>query len=137
MRYADVPLAMCAGATALYLLLRWRQWQLVNALLMGLLAGGAVWTKKEGMALAALLVLVYAGEEVLRCDARVAAQLWSSVWVVLAALVLPLPWLLFRATTDPIGSDYGPLTPAWFVAHMDQYPAAALALLVAPPSVDA
>jgi hypothetical protein len=41
-----------------------------------------------------------------------ALRLWSSARVVLAALVVPLPWLLFKATADPIGSDYGPLTPA-------------------------
>jgi Dolichyl-phosphate-mannose-protein mannosyltransferase len=116
MGYADVPLAMYAGAATLYLLLWWRRRQLVDALLMGLLAGAAVWTKKEGMAIAPLLMLVYAGVELLRRDARVAARLWHSIQAVLAALVVPLPWLLFKATTDPIGVDYRPLTPAWFIA---------------------
>jgi hypothetical protein len=122
MGYADVPLAMYAGAAALYLLLWWRQRRLIDALLVGLLAGGAVWTKKEGMTIAALLVLVYVGGELLRSDVRVAARLWSSVRVAPAALVVPLPWLLFKATTDPIGSDYWPLTPAVFIAHLGRLP---------------
>ena len=122
MGYADVPLAMYAGAASLYLLLWWRQRRLVDALLMGLLAGAAVWTKKEGMVIAALLVLVHAGGEVLRRDARVGARLCSSVQAILAALAVPLPWLLFKATTDPIGVDYRPLTPAWFLAHLGRLP---------------
>jgi hypothetical protein len=134
MGYADVPLAMYAGAAALYLLLWWRQRRLVDTLLMGLLAGGAAWTKKEGMTIAALLVLVYAGGELLRRDARVAARLWSSVRVVLAALVVPLPWLLFKAITNPIGSDYRPLTPAVFITHMDRLPT--IVLLVGREMLD-
>jgi hypothetical protein len=134
MGYADVPLAMCAGATALYLLLRWRQWQLVNALLMGLLAGGAVWTKKEGMTITALLVLMYVGGGVLRRDVPMAAWLWSSARLVLAVLVVPLPWLLFKVTANPIGSDYRPLTPAIFIAHIGRLPT--IVLLVGREMLD-
>jgi hypothetical protein len=36
--------------------------------------------------------------------------------------VVPLPWLLFTATTDPIGSDYWPLTPAVFITHVGRLP---------------
>jgi Dolichyl-phosphate-mannose-protein mannosyltransferase len=134
MGYADVPLAMYVGAAALYLLLWWRQRRLVDALLMGLLAGGAVWTKNEGMLIAALLVLVYAGGEVLRRDAHMAAWLWSSARLVLAVLAVPLPWLLFKATTDPIGSDYRPLTPALFITHVGRLPT--IVLLVGREMLD-
>jgi hypothetical protein len=70
----------------------------------------------------------YAGGEQLRRHARVAARLWSSIRLVLAALVVPLPWLLslpwlfFKSTTQPIGIDYRPLIPAWFVAHRGRLP---------------
>jgi hypothetical protein len=134
MGYADVPLAMYAGAAALYLLLWWRQRRPVDARLMGLMAGGAVWTKKEGMTIAALLLLVYAGGELLRRDGRVAARLWSSARLVLAGLAVPLPWLLFKAITNPSGSDYRPLTPDVFLAHMGRLPT--IVLLVGREMLD-
>jgi hypothetical protein len=65
---------------------------------------------------------------------RVAARLWSSVRVVLAALVVPLPWLLFEAITGPMGVDYRPLIPAWFIAHMGRLPT--IVLLVGREMLD-
>jgi len=63
---ADAPLAMYTGAATLYLLLWWRLRRPADALLMGLLAGGAVWTKREGLPVAALLLAAYVMGELLR-----------------------------------------------------------------------
>ena len=63
-----------------------------------------------------------------------AARLWSSARLVLAGLVVPLPWLLFKATTDPIGSDYWPLTPAVFITHVGRLPT--IVLLVGREMLD-
>ena len=63
---ADAPLAMYIGAATLYLLLWWRLRRPSDALMMGLLAGGAVWTKREGLPVAALLLVAYVVGEVLR-----------------------------------------------------------------------
>ena len=119
---ADVPLAMYAGASALYLLLWWRGRRPADAVLMGLLAGGAAWTKKEGLPVALLLVLAFAAGEFLRRDAWLRARAWTMMWVILGAAALPLPWLLFTHVVHPLGRDFLPLTPAVFVAHAGRLP---------------
>ena len=43
-------------------------------------------------------------------------------------------WLFFKATTDPIGVDYRPLTPAWFLAHVGRLPT--IVLLVGREMLD-
>ena len=119
---ADVPLAMYAGASALYLLLWWRGGRPADAVLMGLLAGGAAWTKKEGLPVALLLVLAFAAGEFLRRDAWLRARAWTMMWVILGAAALPLPWLLFTHIMHPLGRDFLPLTPAEFMAHAGRLP---------------
>ena len=119
---ADVPLAMYAGASALYLLLWWRGGRPADAVLLGLLAGGAAWTKKEGLPMALLLVLAFAAGEFLRRDRGLRARAWTLMWVILGTAALPLPWLLFTHIMHPLGRDFLPLTPAEFVAHAGRLP---------------
>jgi hypothetical protein len=119
---ADVPLAMYAGASALYLFLWWRRGRPTDALLMGLLAGGAAWTKKEGLPVALLLVLAYAAGEILRRDRGLRARARTTLVVILGAVALPLPWLLFTHVVHPLPRDFLPLTPAVFVAHAGRLP---------------
>ncbi|HKO23897.1 MAG TPA: hypothetical protein VJY65_04060, partial [Chloroflexota bacterium] len=119
---ADVPLAMYAGASALYLLLWWRRGRPADAVLMGLLAGGAAWTKKEGLPVAALLVLAFAAGEILRRDRGPRARARTALVVILGVVALPLPWLLFTHLVHPLPRDFLPLTPAVFVAHAGRLP---------------
>lgn len=120
---ADVPLALYAGGAALYLALWWRRRESADALLCALLAGGAAWTKKEGLPVALLLIAAFTTGEV--WPGTVGA-LWprlrqvAAVWAL--ALALPLPWLLFNWRTHPIGRDFLPLTPGTLLAHLDRLP---------------
>ncbi len=129
---ADAPLAMYTGAATLYLLLWWRLRRPADALLMGLLAGGAVWTKREGLPVAALLLAAYIVGEFLRArESRRAgdnsrasklARLRPIAGVIAASVVLPLPWLLFCLIARPLGRDFLPFTPSVFLAHADRLP---------------
>jgi 4-amino-4-deoxy-L-arabinose transferase-like glycosyltransferase len=119
---ADVPLALYLGGASLYLLLWWRLRRPLDAMLVGLLAGGAIWTKKEGLAAAALVIVALVLGEVLRRRAPLQARLRPAIGAALAALVIPLPWLIFTHTVHPLGRDFLPLTPAVFVAHADRLP---------------
>ncbi len=121
--YADVPLATYGSAAALYLLLWWRQRCPTDLALMGLLAGGAIWTKKEGLPITLILL----------CAAAVSCVCWEGIrplkrrlrpWLasVLATVALPLPWLVFTRIVRPQGSDFWPITPATFVGHADRLP---------------
>ncbi len=121
--YADVPLAMYDGAAALYLLLWWRQRCPTDLVLMGLLAGGAIWTKKEGLPIALILL----GAAAVSCLCRDGAQPFGRrprPWLasVLATVALPLPWLVFTRIVRPQGSDFWPITLATFVDHADRLP---------------
>jgi hypothetical protein len=89
---------------------------------MGLLAGGAAWTKKEGLPVALLLVLAFAAGQILRRETRPRARAWTTLVVLLGAVALPLPWLLFTHLVHPLGRDFLPLTPAVFVAHAGRLP---------------
>jgi hypothetical protein len=113
---------MYAGASALYLLLWWRRRRPADAVLMGLLAGGAAWTKKEGLPVALLLVVAFAAGQILRRDRGPRARTWTTLLVILGAVALPLPWLLFTHLVHPLGRDFLPLTPAVFVAHAGRLP---------------
>jgi hypothetical protein len=117
---ADIPLALYLGAAALYLLLWWRQRQPVDAVLVGLVAGGAVWTKKEGLTAAAVVIVALVAREALRRYAPMRRRLWPAAGGVIAATIVPLPWLLFTRLVHPSGRDFLPLTPAVFVAHADR-----------------
>ncbi len=130
---ADVPLAMYAGGSALYLLLWWRLRRPADALLMGLLAGGALWTKKEGLPVAALLLTAYLTREALRAAGpsgghtvssreKGACAAWGPLGVLATSAVFPLPWLLFCRAVRPLGRDFLPLTPSVFLAHIDRLP---------------
>jgi hypothetical protein len=59
---ADVPLCLYTGGAAVYLLAWWSHGLRRDAVL----AGGAAWTKKEGLAVAAITVVVFIGYELLR-----------------------------------------------------------------------
>ena len=135
----DIPLALYVGATALYLLLWWRLRRPVDAVLMGLLAGGAAWTKKEGLPIALLLLGAYALGEVWRWHAtRSAAKiLWRvalrrAAAVLAAAIVLPLPWTLFSHLTHPLARDFLPFTLAGFLAHAGRLPHIVAMFLLQP-----
>jgi len=128
---ADAPLALYTGAATLYLLLWWRLRRPADALLMGLLAGGAAWTKREGLPVAALLLVAYIVDEVLRArESRrdVGAtelglmQMRRMAGVSAASVVLPLPWLLFCLIARPLGRDFLPFTASVFLAHADRLP---------------
>jgi len=115
---ADVPLALYCGDAALYLLLWWRLRRPADAVIMALLAGGAAWTKKEGLTVAVVLLLAYLIGEGLRRGPELAIRLRSLVPIVAAWSALPLPWFLFVLLTHPLGRDFLPTTPAVFLAHV-------------------
>jgi len=115
---ADVPLALYCGGAALYLLLWWRLRRPADAVIMALLAGGAAWTKKEGLTIAVVLLLAYLIGEGLRRGPDMAARLRSVVPIVVVWGALPLPWLLFTLLTHPLGRDFLPTTPAVFLTHV-------------------
>ncbi len=119
--YADVPVAMYGGGAALYLLLWRRARRRVDLLLMGLLAGGAIWTKKEGLPIALVVWLGLAVTEAAR-RAPFRARLAPVLWATGAMLALPLPWLIFSLIARPVGSDFRPLTIAVFVANANRLP---------------
>ncbi len=133
--YADVPLALYAGASALYLLLWLRLRRPIDLALMGLLAGGAIWTKKEGLPIALLLLLaVVLGEarwrgqrgQRGRRDMSWRERVRPIVRAGVATAVLSLPWLVFTRIVRPGGSDVQPITPAVFVANVGRLPTIAL-----------
>jgi hypothetical protein len=133
---ADVPLALYAGGATLYLLLWWRLRRPADAVLMALLCGGAIWTKREGLVAAALVLLAYAVGEMSPRGAPARERVWSAVRVVLLAVALPLPWLLFSHLTHPIGVDFLPFTPAEFLAHAGRIPPITLRLVLETLIVD-
>jgi len=124
--YADVPLALYAGASALYLLLWLRLRRPIDLALMGLLAGSAIWTKKEGLPIALLLLLAVVLGEARRRDMSWRERARPVVRVGVATAVLSLPWLVFTRIVRPGGSDVLPITPAVFVANVGRLPTIAL-----------
>src|SRR5207244_604060 len=72
--------------------------------------------------LAALPLLAYAAGEILRRDTWPRARAWTTMVVILGAVALPLPWLLFTHLAHPLGRDFLPLTPTVFVAHAGRLP---------------
>jgi len=120
--YADLPLAMYLGSAALYLLLWWRGHQPCDAVVMGLLLGGAIWTKKEGTAVAAVALALYVAGEMLRRHVSPSLRMRRLGWAIVPALALPLPWELLLHGTRPLGRDFLPLTPMNLVGHLDRLP---------------
>ncbi len=119
---ADVPLALYLGAATLYLALWWCLRRPADAVLAGLLAGGAIWTKREGLAAAALLLAAFAVGEALRRGGSWRGRLANVGRVAAATVALPLPWLLFAGFAHPLGRDFLPYTPAVFAAHAGRLP---------------
>ncbi len=119
--YADVPVSMYGGAAALYLLLWQRARRRVDLILMGLLAGGAIWTKKEGLPIALIVWLALAVTELAR-RAPLRARLVPVMWASLATIALPFPWILFSLIVRPVGADFRPLTIGVFLAHAGRLP---------------
>lgn len=115
--FADVPLTMYVGASALYLLLWWKLRRTADALVFGLLCGAAIWTKREGLVLVALLLLAYLYAEFTRRPLR-----WRTALPVLASAALPLPWLAFLLVVHPIEGDFLPLTWRVFVTNIGRLP---------------
>jgi 4-amino-4-deoxy-L-arabinose transferase-like glycosyltransferase len=120
--YADVPVALYMGAAALYLLLWWRLHQVEDLLLMGLLAGAAMWTKKEGVLVALVLLCACVIGEVVRGRAPLRSRVLHIPWVGIAAVGLPLPWLIFTQTVHPVSSDFQPVTLAVFLTNAPHLP---------------
>ncbi len=127
--YADVPLTMYAGGASLYLLLWWRLRHSIDAVFMGILAGCAMWTKKEGSIIAALVVLAYCLGEMLPAERLRPKRLRNVAQVIVVTVALPLPWLLFTAVHHSPTSDFLPLTPHVFLAHVDRLPQILLFLM--------
>ncbi len=123
---ADVPVAAYAGAATLYLLLWWRKRRPIDAVLAGLLAGGAAWTKREGLPIAALVLLAFAVGEALARGKPARDRVGAVAFASLAAALVLAPWLLFVALTHPIGTDFMPLTPSVLLSNMGRVPAIAL-----------
>ncbi len=119
--YTDPMLALYGGTSLLYLALWWRERQPADLVLMGLMAGGAIWTKKEGTVIAALVLLAAALGEVRRDDAP-RRRLSAILIGVLATVAVPLPWLIFTRATRPLATDFWPFTPSVFMAHAERLP---------------
>jgi len=127
---ADVPVAAYAGAATLYLLLWWRKRRPADLLLAGLLAGGAAWTKREGLPIAALVLLAVAVGEALARGKPARERAGAVAVAALGAVAVLLPWLLFVALTHPIGTDFMPLTPAVLLANLGRVPSIAVRFLL-------
>jgi len=119
--YTDPTLALYGGASLLYLLLWWRERKAADLILVGLMAGGALWTKKEGTVIAALVLLAAVIGE-LRRDDTPRHRLSTALLAILAALAVPLPWLIFTRVTRPLAADFWPFTPSVFLAHAGRLP---------------
>lgn len=119
---ADVPLAMYGGGAALYLLLWWRLRCPADAVLCALLAGGAAWTKKEGLAIAALVLLASAAGEAVRRRDGIWVRTRHVAIMTLAAALFTLPWLLFTWSEHPSGRDFLPMTAVTLVTHIGRAP---------------
>ncbi len=125
---ADVPLCLYTGGAAVYLLAWWTQGRRRDAVLAGLLAGGAAWTKKEGLAVAAITMLVFTGYELLRRQGWRKEAIAGVLLPLCAAAAIPLPWLLFAHVAQPLPRDFGPVTPATLLRHLDRLPRVALVM---------
>lgn len=123
---ADVPLALYTGGSATYLLLWWTYRQRRDALLACLLAGGAAWTKKEGLAIAAITLGVYVGFELWQAWRQRRLPRGAAVMPLIAALAIPLPWLLFVRLVHPLPRDFDPVTLTTFIHHLARLPHVAL-----------
>jgi hypothetical protein len=95
----------------------------MDAMLCALLAGGAAWTKKEGLPITLLLLTAFTMGEVWRGmegATRPRFRRIGAAWAL--ALALPLPWLLFTWWVHPFGRDFLPLTPGTLFSHLDRLP---------------
>jgi len=127
---ADAPVAAYAGAAALYLLLWWRKRRVADALLAGLLAGGAAWTKREGLPIAVLVLLALAAGEAVARDRPARGRIGAVAGATLAGALVSAPWLTFVAWAHPIGTDFLPLTPAVLLSNAGRAPHITLRFLL-------
>jgi hypothetical protein len=119
---ADVPLAMYAGGASLYLMLWWRFRRRIDLVVLGLLAGSAAWTKKEGTTVAFLLLAVLAASELVRQRASAREKTTNVLLTALGVAAVSVPWFLFLLAVHPLGSDVLPLTVSTFVANIHRAP---------------
>lgn len=123
---ADVPLSLYMGGSAIYLLLWWTYRRRRDAVLACLLAGGAAWTKKEGLAIAAVVLSVYMGFELWSAWRHRRLPRGAAAMPLLAALAIPLPWLLFVRLVHPLPRDFDPVTLTTLIHHLGRLPRVAL-----------
>lgn len=123
---ADVPLSLYTGGSAVYLLLWWTYRRQRDAVLACLLAGGAAWTKKEGLAIAAVTLMVYVGFELWRAWQRRGLPHGYVALPLIAALAIPLPWILFVRAERPLPRDFDPVVLTTFIHHLGRLPRVAL-----------
>lgn len=120
--YADVPLAMYLCGATLYLLLWLETDQTVNVALMGMFAGGAAWTKKEGLAASAVFLVIVAVCEVSRHRAETRKRIRNLSVGIVSTLAIPAPWIVFSVFVHPIGEDVLPLSPHTALANVSRVP---------------
>jgi len=119
---ADVPLCLYAGGAATYLLVWWTRGEMRDAVLAALLAGGAAWTKKEGLAIAVAILGVAVVYEVIARRRNHGASFGRRVTALCPACAIPLPWFLFVHIQHPLPRDFGPVTLSILGNHLDRLP---------------
>jgi hypothetical protein len=123
---ADVPLALYCGGAAIYLQRWWTDHLRRDAVLAGLLAGAAAWTKKEGLAIAVVTLSTYAAVELMQSARRRRAP---ALVPLLAACLIPLPWLVFVQPRHPLPRDFSPVTLGALTTHAERMPHVAALVL--------
>lgn len=119
---ADAPLGVYLGAASLYLLLWWRFRSRIDAVLMGLFAGGALWTKQEGMYVAAAVLALYVLPELRGRDVPRRQRLRTIVPGIGSAIALPLPWLLFTKINPPLAQTEWTTNVSTLAANLSRIP---------------
>lgn len=123
---ADVPLSLYTGGSATYLLLWWTYRWRRDAVLACLMAGSAAWTKKEGLAIAAVTLGVYVGFELWSVWRQRRLPRGVAAMPLMTALAIPLPWLLFVRIAHPLPRDFDPVALATLILHLGRLPRVAL-----------
>jgi hypothetical protein len=119
---ADVPLCLYAGGAATYLLVWWTRGEIRDAVLAALLAGGAAWTKKEGLAIAVVILGVAVVYEVVARRRNHGVSFGCRIAALCTACAIPLPWFLFVRMQHPLPRDFDPVTVTTLGNHLDRLP---------------
>jgi hypothetical protein len=115
--FADIPLAVYAGITAIYLV-QWLEQKTPAALFIAAIAAGLMpWTKREGIVL--LIVLCIATLIVRR---RTRHAIWAVVVLLFASAVLSGPWWGFVIWHEIPSAAFLSLTPATLLANLTRLP---------------